>query len=124
MYGATADVSTMPYLEEKKLRVLVFSSKEKLPGYEYIPSTQELYGLSVPLFMGVCGPKGLPAYVLKKLDTAFEKAAKEPEFIKVMNRMSTPVVYMNREDMKNHVDKTFNEMNDIMKRFRAEESQR
>jgi len=124
MYGGAADASTVPYLEEKKLRVLAFASKEKLPGYANIPSTQELYGLSAPIYVGVCGPKGLPGYVLKRLDDAFAKAVKDPEFIRVSDQIGARVVYMSREVMTNYVDKTFNEINDIMKRFREEESKR
>ena len=103
MYTSAADAATMDYIKEGKLRILSYLSTEKVPGYENIPSTQELYGFSIPNIIGIFGPKGLPDYVLKKLDDAFAKAVKDPDFVNFMNRAVTPVVYMNRAQMNKHV---------------------
>ena len=72
--------------------------------------------------MGVWGPKGIPEYVLEKLDDAFAKAVKEPYFINVMNRMYTPVVYMNRAEVNRYVREEFPKVGEIMKILRAEEA--
>jgi len=93
-----------------------------MPGYENIPSLQELYGFSVPNLMGIFGPKGLPDYVLKKLDDVFAKAVKDPEFINVMNRMYTSVVYMDRTHVNKYVDETFPKFGEIIKILKAEEA--
>jgi len=121
MYASTADPTNVSYLKEGKLRVLLFLSKEKIPGYEGIPSTQELYSFSSPGLLGVCGPQGLPEYILKKLGDAFAKAVKDPEFISVMNRMYTPIVYMDMKEMKVYVEKTFSETGEIIKLLKAQE---
>ncbi|MCX5909657.1 MAG: tripartite tricarboxylate transporter substrate binding protein [Deltaproteobacteria bacterium] len=104
--GSTPDASFISYLQEGKLRVLVYLGREKIRGYEDAPSTQELYGFSVANICGMMGPKGLPDYVLKRLDDAFVKAAKDPSFIDVMNRMLMPIVYMDRAEVNKYVDET------------------
>jgi tripartite-type tricarboxylate transporter receptor subunit TctC len=122
MYTSAADAATMDYIKEGKLRILSYLSTEKVPGYENIPSTQELYGFSIPNIIGIFGPKGLPDYVLKKLDDAFSKAVKDPEFINFMNRAFTPVVYMNRAQMNKYVEETFPKAGEIIKILKAEET--
>ncbi len=122
IYASTVDASTIPYLKEGKLRVIAYLGKDKVKGYENVPSTYELYGFSIPNLMGVWGPKSIPNYVLKKLDEGFAKAVKEPDFIHVMNRMYTPVVYMNRDQMNKYVEETRPKVAEIIKALKAEEA--
>jgi tripartite-type tricarboxylate transporter receptor subunit TctC len=122
MYGSTVDPSTVPYLKEGKLRILSYLGKDKVPGYENIPSIYEMYGFAIPNLLGIFGPKGLPEYILKKLDDAFAKAAKDPDFVNVMNQMYTPVVYMNRAQMNKYVEETLPKAGEIIKALKAEEA--
>jgi len=95
---------------------------KKLAGYENIPSTQEMYGFAIPNLLGIFGPKDLPDYVLKKLDDAFPKAVRDPDFIGVMNRMYMPVDYMDRDRMTKYADETFSKVGEIMKMLKEEEA--
>jgi tripartite-type tricarboxylate transporter receptor subunit TctC len=111
------------YIKEGKLRILYYASPEKLPGYENISCCLDLYGdeFCIPNFLGVMGPRGLPDYVLKKLDDAFAKAVKDPDFISLMKRMYMPVVYMNRDQMNNYVEEGFTRMGRIIKYLESKE---
>jgi tripartite-type tricarboxylate transporter receptor subunit TctC len=122
MYGSTVDPSTVPYIKEGKLRVLSYLGKDKVPGYEDVPSLYELYGFAIPNLLGIFGPKGLPDYVLKKLDDAFAKAVKDSDFVSVMNRMYTPIVYMDRTQMNKYIEETLPKVGEIMKILKAEEA--
>ena len=122
MYGSSSDATTIPYLKEKKVRILSYLSKEKIPGYEDVPSLQDLYGFSLPNLGGLFGPKGIPEPIVKKLEDAFAKAAKDPEFVKVMERMYTPVAYMDRAQMNKYISETAPRVAEIMKSLRAEEA--
>jgi len=124
MYGSTVDPSTVPYLKEGKLRILSYLGAHKVPGYEDVPSLPELYGseVAIPNLLGVFGPKGLPDYVLKKLDDAFAKAAKDPDFVSVMNRMYTPIVYMDRAQINKYVEETLPKVGKVIKIIKAEEA--
>jgi len=102
----------------------MYMGKGKIPGYENIPSAEELYGISTPAFVGIVGPKGLPGYVLKKLDDAFAKAVKDPQFLNAMDRTCTPALYMSRSDFSHYVDKTFLEVSEVVKSFNEEEAKK
>jgi tripartite-type tricarboxylate transporter receptor subunit TctC len=122
MESTATDPPMMGYLSEGKIRNLSYLSIQKLPGYENIPSLHDLYGISIPNIVGIFGPKGLPEYVLNKLDEAFVKALKDPDFINVMQRMYTPIVYMNRAQMHKYVQETLPKVGEIMKMLKAEEA--
>lgn len=109
------------FLQEGKFRVLTYLGTQKVAGHD-VPSTQELYGITIPNAVGIVGPKNLPRYVLEKLDDAFAKAVKDPGFVKRMEQFSTPVVYMNRKEMTQYVEETFVRTGKILKAIRAEET--
>jgi tripartite-type tricarboxylate transporter receptor subunit TctC len=112
----------MQYIKEGKLRVLTYFTKDKIPGYEDIPSIEELYGIETPTFTGIWGPKGLPNYVLEKLDDAFAKGVKDPNFIDITKRMSVPIVYMNRAEVNRIVSEAYPKVGAMIKILRAEEA--
>ncbi|OHE24625.1 MAG: hypothetical protein A2X92_04390 [Syntrophus sp. GWC2_56_31] len=122
MYGSTADAVNNVYIKEGKLRILSYLSNEKLPGYENIPSLQDMYGFGIPNLLGIFTPKGLPDNVLKKLEDAFAKAVKDPDFVSTMKRLYTPVVYMNMAQMNKYINDMYKPTGEIMKVLKAEEA--
>ncbi len=123
MSSSGLNATNMPYIKEGKLRILAFLGVQKAPGYEYIPTLEELYNLVPPAdLMGVFGPKGLPAYVLRKLDDAFAKTVKDPDFVKLMNRMYLPILYMDRIQMNKYVKEMYPKVGEIMRMLKAEET--
>ena len=121
-FAGGADAINMQYVSEGKLRILTYLGAEKVPGYENIPSCPEMYGISMPNVQGVVGPKGIPDYVLKKLDDAFAYAVKNPDFISAMKRLGTPVIYMDRAQMNKYVEENFQKFGEVMKAMKAEEA--
>jgi len=124
LYGSTLDTTTKDYISMGKVKVLSFLSKSKFPGFENIPSTGEIYGISVSNLIGVIGPKGLSSYVSKKLETAFTRATKEPSFVDLMKKMDTAIVYMTGEEMGKYIEKTYKEHEILIKQLKAEESKK
>lgn len=123
MSSSGLNVSNMPYIKEGKLRILAFLGTQKGPGYEKIPTLEELYGLVPPAdLMGVFGPRGLPSYVLRKLDDAFAKTVRDPNFVNYMNRMYTPIVYMDRSQINKYIEEKLPKVGEIMKMLKAEEA--
>jgi tripartite-type tricarboxylate transporter receptor subunit TctC len=122
LYAGGVDGATLPYLTEGKVRLLAYMGlrAEKIRGYEDIPSTEELYGISIPKALGVMGPKGIPDYVLNKLGDAFAKAVKDPDFIKVMDQLLIPVVYMNRVEMTKHMEELYQQGAEFKKMLKGE----
>lgn len=123
VYASTVDTTTMSYVKEGKLRILLFIGHNKVPGYEHIPSAMELYGFKHPDLLAVYGPKGLPDYVVKKLEDVFTEAIKDPDFINVMNRMHMPILYMDRPTVTKYVAEVYSKTAEIYKKVKAEEAQ-
>lgn len=107
----------VPYLKEGKVRILAYLGDTKIPGFENIPTFPQLYGFAVPDMVGVIGPAGLPTYVLDKLEQAFARAVKDPGVIKALESFYVPVVYLNKKEFTQEVNKTFNEIRDIVKQL-------
>ena len=122
LYAVAMSISAMSYVKEGKFRILAYLGAEKIAGYENVPSFQELYGFAPPNLMGIWGPKGMPGYALEKLDDAFAKGVREPNFTSVMNRMYTPVVYMNRAEVNKYAREEFPKVGEMMKILRDEET--
>jgi tripartite-type tricarboxylate transporter receptor subunit TctC len=122
MYGSTVDTSTLAYVKEEKLRILAYTGANKVPGYEEFPSTKELYRFEVPDLLAVYGPKGLPGYVVKKLEDACAKAIRDPNYIKMMNLMNMPVLYMDRVTLVKYTDEMFSRTAKIYEKVKAEEA--
>lgn len=124
MFAVTMDAATWDYINTGRVRILSYLGKSKLPGYENIASSEEIYGLSVCNLLGVVGPKGLPPYVTKKLEEVFAKAIKDPYFIDVMKKMDTAVVYMTGEEMGRYIEKTYSEQMEMVELLRKEEAKK
>jgi tripartite-type tricarboxylate transporter receptor subunit TctC len=121
LYGSTVDTSTMSYIKERKLRFLAYTGANKAPGYEHIPSTKELYGFYVPDLFAVIGPPGLPSHVANKLEDAFTKALKDPDFVKMMERMAMPILHMDRSTLVKYVEEMYSKTAKIYEGVKAEE---
>jgi len=124
LYASTIDASTMSYIKEGKLRILAFIASQKIPGYENIPSLEDLYGVKYPNFLGLAGPIGIPEPVIRKLQDSFREAMKDPEFIGVMNRMQMPIGYMDSATMTKAMEEGFVETKKIMEKIKAEEGKK
>lgn len=118
MYASTMDATVKSYIDEGKLRLLAFTDV-KAPGFEDYPTLRELYNLeTTPNLKAIWGPKGLPEAIIRKLEGAFAKAVKDPDFGKVMNQFFMPVVYMDRKEVNKYVTKTLKEIGELMKRLK------
>jgi tripartite-type tricarboxylate transporter receptor subunit TctC len=109
-------------IKEGKFRVLAWLGKEKMPGYENVPSFYEMYGAIVPSIMGVWGPKGIPSPIVAKLENAFANAVKDPSFVNIMNRMSMPIVFMRKAEIEKEVQELFPKAGKILKILMSEET--
>ena len=122
MSASAADATVVEFLKQGKIKVLLFLSTGGIPGYEKVATVKSLYNMESPNVSAVVGPKGLPMYVTSKLDDAFAKAVKDPEFVSVMNRMHLSVNYMNSSEVRNYVQTMFTNVGDVVKKVKAEDA--
>jgi len=122
LFAGSFDHAVLQSLKDGRLRILGYLSEERAPGFESYPTFKELYGEVPPNLAGVWGPSGMPEHVLKRLDDAFARAVKDPDFIKVMDSMSMPVVYMHRNELGRFVRQQYPKVGEVMRTLSAEEA--
>lgn len=105
-YGGAA--GQVPYLRSGTLKLLAIFNSCEFKEFSNVPTLRSL-GYKFPMlstmttYTGVIGPKGVKVEILKKLETAFAKAAKDPIFLDVMNSLSAPVVYKSGKEFQTEV---------------------
>ena len=92
------------FIEAGQTRLLVVFRDERSEEYPDVPFLKELgYNIPCRLFMGIHGPKGIPEIAVRKLEDAFTKGMKEPEFVKGMKELRLPIFYRNSNDLGDYV---------------------
>ncbi|HTE15222.1 MAG TPA: tripartite tricarboxylate transporter substrate binding protein [Burkholderiales bacterium] len=85
-------------VEAGQVRTLVMWSNERNPRLPNVPTLKELYGIVANSPWGIGGPKGMDPKVVKVIHDAFKRAAEEPAFLKVLDRLSMERYYMAGEE--------------------------
>lgn len=85
-------------VEAGQLKFLGIGTEKRLPDAPNVPTLKEL-GVNVvyAVTRGVTAPKGTPADVLAKLESACQKATSEPKFAEDMAKQGTFVRFMDRK---------------------------
>jgi tripartite-type tricarboxylate transporter receptor subunit TctC len=95
-------------VESGEIRVLALFAEKPRADYPQIPTLKELgYDIPCPVFHTICGPKGMPDGIVKKLEDAFTKATKEPAFIKGVQELRIPIVYRNSKELTEYVSRNY-----------------
>jgi tripartite-type tricarboxylate transporter receptor subunit TctC len=92
---------TPPVAMQHQLRPLVALSDQRVPGFEQVPTAREL-GLPVrgSVWGGVVAPKGLPAEVRSKLESACERATATTLYKARAQAANSPLAWRNSEGFK------------------------
>ena len=96
-------------LQGDKIRPLAIYSDQRHPKYPDVPTFKEL-GYDLPgeyTMFGLSGPPGLPANVCKVLTDAMVKVTKDPEFIKRVEDMGAPPIYLSGPEFRAVVESMY-----------------
>ena len=82
MFDATSVIA--PFIKSGQLRALLVTSDKRVPAFPEVPTAAEvgLKDFTVISFIGLYGPPGLSADIVKKANTALNTALKDPTVIK------------------------------------------
>lgn len=98
--------NTTSQIEAKKVKPYAVTTLKRLttPALKDIPTLDEsgLKNFQVTIWHGLYAPKGTPAPVLQKLNTALKAALKDPEFIKKQEGLGAVVVTDKRVEPAEH----------------------
>ena len=104
----TAGEFNYSLVEGGEIRVLALFAEKPRPDYPQTPTLKELgYDIPCPVFHTICGPKGIPDGIVRKLEDAFTRATKEPAFIKGAQELRIPIVYRNSKDLTEYVNRNY-----------------
>jgi tripartite-type tricarboxylate transporter receptor subunit TctC len=92
---ASGPAAAIGQIKGGKMRALASWSTERLPLLPEIPTFKELgYDAEFYIWSGVLAPAAVPTPVLDRLRAAVREAASSPEFKGAMEKVSTPVSYL------------------------------
>lgn len=98
--------NTTSQIEGKTVKAFAVTSLKRLstPALKNLPTLDEsgLKGFEVSIWHGLYAPKGTPADVTAKINTALKAALKDPEFIKKQQGLGAVVVTDKRNDPAEH----------------------
>jgi tripartite-type tricarboxylate transporter receptor subunit TctC len=98
--------NTTSQIEGKKVKAFAVTTAKRLktPALKDLPTLQEsgLKGFEVTIWHGLYAPKGTPADVQAKLNTALKAALKDPDFIKKQEGLGALVMTDKRVDGPEH----------------------
>ncbi len=98
--------NTSGQIESKKVKAFAVTTPKRLttPALKDLPTLQEagLKNFQVTIWHGMYAPKGTPADVVKKLNTALKAALKDPDFIKKQEGLGAVVVTDKRVEPAEH----------------------
>jgi tripartite-type tricarboxylate transporter receptor subunit TctC len=97
-------------IEAGQIRYLLMLGKDRSVEFPDVPSLKDLgySDLPDPWYHGICGPSGIPDEIAKKLEAAYTKAMKEPEFAKELGSLVRyHIVYRNSKDLGDYVAQNY-----------------
>lgn len=90
----------IPLVEAGQLRLLATYTSKRTKKFPNVPTVDELgYGVVQEAPIGIFGPKGMSADVVKILHDAFKKAMDSEAFLSTMDKFQQPPVYMNSTEL-------------------------
>lgn len=112
--GISSDMA--PHMRSGRFRALALQGEKRLEPFPDIPTFYELgYKVDAPLWIGICGPKGLDPRIVKKLADAFKKAYEEAAFKELCATLVMTPIYRDSESFKTIVLRDFDSQGKILK---------
>jgi tripartite-type tricarboxylate transporter receptor subunit TctC len=119
---AQGPVDELPHLNAGKLKLLLTLGDSRWPDYPDIPNILEkgfnFYSMS---YMCLNAPKGVPESIIKRLEAAFNKAKKDPFFLKKLEEFHVPVSNLNGKEYSDLWRSKYDEMGRIIKALGLQE---
>jgi tripartite-type tricarboxylate transporter receptor subunit TctC len=127
LLGGHIDVATfaaghVPNVRAGKLRGLLMLQGYRSPNFPNIPCMKEV-GIkfqgkgSTETISGMIGPKGMPKEIIKKYETALERASTTPEFMNVLNSFGCDRHFVSGNDFRKEVEQGYTYVSELVKKL-------
>lgn len=105
-------------VDSGQTRILLQFGEKRSEDYPQVPVLKDLgYEISCPMFLAIWGPKGMPDDVVRKLESSFTEAAKEPSFLKTMKELHFTMLYRNSRQLEDYVTTNFDTYEKLLKKM-------
>lgn len=96
-------------LKGGRVRCLAVTAPERLDALKNAPTFKELGYPKIDIvgWRGICGPPGLPDYVVKKWEETVRNTCQSPKWLKVAESLGDIPGYMDSKDFTNFVHEEF-----------------
>jgi tripartite-type tricarboxylate transporter receptor subunit TctC len=90
-----------PHVKSGKFRALAVTSVTRQPFFPDVPTAKELgYDVEYYLWIGLFGPKSLPAPVMKAWRDAVREAVSDPAFRSALEKVQSPLAYQDADEFR------------------------
>lgn len=107
-----------PHLKAGKVRGLAQWGAKRLADFPQVPTFRELgYDIEYYLWAGLFAPGRIPPHVFTALREAVRQAVKDPEFIRGMEKIQTPIAYQDADEFKAWWEQDAQKLSAVVKRI-------
>jgi tripartite-type tricarboxylate transporter receptor subunit TctC len=114
---ASGPAVVLPHIKAAKLRPLAGWGEKRIAVLPELPTLKELgYNAEFYIWAGMFAPKGTPEPIMKKLRDTVRAAMQDPDFKTAMDKMETPIAYLDAPEFQKFWDKDAKMLADAIKR--------
>jgi tripartite-type tricarboxylate transporter receptor subunit TctC len=115
---ASGPAVIIPQIKAGKLRPLAGWGSKRVDSLPDVPTFKELgYDIEFYIWAGLFAPRGTPQPVLKALRDTVREVVKHPEFTGAMEKLQTPIAYLDAPEFQKFWDKDAKMLADAIKRM-------
>jgi tripartite-type tricarboxylate transporter receptor subunit TctC len=114
---AAGPAVVLPHIKAGKLRALAGWGEKRIAVLPELPTLKELgYDAEFYIWAGMFAPKGTPEPIMKKLRDTVRAAMQDADFKAAMDKMETPIAYLDAPEFQKFWDKDAKMLADAIKR--------
>ncbi|WP_033535132.1 tripartite tricarboxylate transporter substrate binding protein [Bordetella trematum] len=111
----------VPYVRDGRLRLLAVYTDGPMRGFDAPTLQAQGYDLVAPSLLGIVGPAGMDAAVVKTLQDAFEAAARTPAFAQCADQFGLKVDFRDAAAFGRYLDDTLRSWTPLLHQFAVKE---
>jgi tripartite-type tricarboxylate transporter receptor subunit TctC len=114
---ASGPAVVIPHIKAGKLRPLAGWGAKRVASLPDVPTFKELgYDIEFYIWAGLFAPRGTPEPVMKTIRESVRQAVNTPEFKAAMEKLQTPIAYLDAPEFRKFWDKDAKMLADAIKR--------
>ena len=115
---ASGPAVVLPHIKAGKLRPLAGWGAKRVAALPDVPTFKELgYDIEFYIWAGLFAPRGTPAPVMQTIRDSVKQAVNTPEFKSAMEKIETPIAYLDAPEFQKFWQKDAKMLADAIKRI-------